>query len=78
MSYSSTVPNAARRREIAALAMMPERGVLRVYRQPDKVRPSTLERVRRAALELHIEPPCAAATGEPAEHAAEADEREGR
>lgn len=45
------------RREIGARIVMPERTVLRVYRTPTSVQPATLERVRRAAVELGYPPP---------------------
>jgi hypothetical protein len=34
--------------------MMPERQVLRVYRTPERCRPSILARVQRAAVELGV------------------------
>jgi len=54
------LPTPQQRREIAARALMPERTVLRVYRQPDKSKPSTLARVVRAAVELGVRAPEAA------------------
>ncbi len=47
-----THPSPQERRQIAALSLMPERQVLKVYRTPTRVQPSTLERVRRAAAQL--------------------------
>lgn len=51
------IPSVGQRRMIAALALMPERQVLRAYRDPEHRRPSNLERVRLAAAELGVEPP---------------------
>jgi len=56
----STIPTPQQRREIAACAIMPERQVLRVYRAPERAKPSTLARVDRAAIELGISPPLTA------------------
>jgi len=53
----STTPQ--QRREIGALIVMPERQVLRVYQVPDRVKPASFERVRRAAIELGYPPPAA-------------------
>lgn len=57
------MPSAPDRRRIAALAVMPERGVLRAYRDPAGRAPSTVERVRLAALELGLPPPPRPSTG---------------
>lgn len=56
---TTPMPDAPSRRQIAALAMMPERQVLRVYRDPRKCRPSVVARVVRAAAELGLPPPAA-------------------
>src|SRR5688500_15817482 len=54
---NSSIPSAPDRRRIAALATMPERQVLRVYRNPSGCRPSILDRVERAAEQLGLSPP---------------------
>jgi len=51
------IPSAPERRRIAALAVMPERGVLRTYRDPGARAASTLERVKQAARELGLPEP---------------------
>jgi len=51
------IPSPQIRRLMAAREYMPERTVLRTYRDPRAVKPATLERVSRAARELGVEPP---------------------
>ena len=51
------IPDPPSRRQIAALAMMPERQVLRVYRDPKRCRPSVVARVVKAAGELGLPAP---------------------
>lgn len=55
------MPGPQERRQIAARAMMPERQVLRVYRDPSRCQPSVVARVQRAAAELGLPAPMAAA-----------------
>lgn len=43
------IPDVQKRREIAAEAMMSERQVFKVYRDPTRCRPSVVARVVRAA-----------------------------
>lgn len=59
---SRFIPTAQERRLIAALAMMPERQVLRAYRDPEHRAVGNLERVRRAAAEIGIRAPEATPT----------------
>ena len=54
------IPSPQVRRLMAAREYMPERTVLRTYRDPLGVKPATLERVTRAARELGVEPPASA------------------
>lgn len=51
------IPTVQERRLIAALAAMPERAVLLVYRDPKRRKPSCVARVRHAAAELDIVAP---------------------
>ena len=60
VEMAHTSPSPQELREIAAAALAPERTVRRVYSTPSRVKPSTLERVRRAAVQLGINPPEAA------------------
>jgi hypothetical protein len=46
-----TLPTPQQRREIAARAIMPERTIRRVYRGAP-AKPSTIERISRAAAEI--------------------------
>ncbi|HWA76567.1 MAG TPA: hypothetical protein VG937_29735 [Polyangiaceae bacterium] len=51
------LPTPQQRRQIAARAIMPERQVLRVYREPGRAKPSTVTRVQSAADDLGIPGP---------------------
>jgi len=50
-------PTPQERRRLAAVAIMPERTVVRAYRDPSSVKPSTLARLERAAIAVGVEPP---------------------
>lgn len=52
-----TIPDVQARREIGVRAMMGEKQVLKVYRAPERCRPSVVARVARAADELGLPPP---------------------
>lgn len=52
MKQHTHLPTPQIRREIAARALMPERTVLGVYRNPSSHKPSTVARVVRAAMEI--------------------------
>jgi hypothetical protein len=52
-----THPTPQQIRELAAAAIADERSVRKTYSDPDHVKPSTWERVKRAAEHLGIEPP---------------------
>jgi hypothetical protein len=51
------IPSPPERLQIAAKALIPPRGVLKAYRTPERCRASTLERLRRAAVELGFPAP---------------------
>jgi hypothetical protein len=51
------IPGVAERRQIAAREIMPERSVLRAYRDPARCRPATVARVTRAAVALGLPAP---------------------
>jgi hypothetical protein len=48
------------RRRIAGVSLVHERHVKKVYATPERCKPSTIERVRRAAVELGLPVPSAA------------------
>jgi len=62
MPTPNNIPDAITRRRIAAEAPVTERRVLLAYRDPSSVQPCTLERIRRAAVALGINPPGADAS----------------
>lgn len=56
-----TMPNPTDRRRLAGLSLVTERGVTKVYASPEKCRATTVERVRRAAVELGLPVPATTA-----------------
>ena len=57
MPTTVEIPTPNIRRRIAAIAQMPDRTVLKVYRRPRDVRATTLDRVAAAALQIGVVPP---------------------
>jgi hypothetical protein len=57
MTPESFVPDAQVLREICARAFCCERTARRAYKEPSDVRPGSLARITKAALELGIDPP---------------------
>ena len=51
------IPTPPERRRLAEKTLIPERGVLKAYRDPKGRRESQLERLRRAAMELGLPAP---------------------
>lgn len=64
-SSPQDVPDAQRLRELCAAAFCCERTARRAYRAPDKVRPSSLARIVKAARRLGIAPPRGEHGGKP-------------
>jgi hypothetical protein len=61
-SPSMVTLNPIERRRIAGVSLVHERYVKKVYLSPEKCRPSTIERVRRAAVELGLPVPATTTT----------------
>lgn len=51
------VPDPAVRRRLSGASLVDDRGVRKAYAAPERCRPSTLERVRAAAVALGVDPP---------------------